>query len=86
VLYLTMNVVGGMGTLAGPLLGATIFTVLPEMLRPFAEYKDFLSGALLLAFLVFFPRGLVGLLTPAPGPARLDPRSATTVHSAADEA
>lgn len=65
VLYLTMNVVGGMGTLAGPVLGALIFTVMPELLRAFAEYKEFLSGALLLGFLVFFPRGLVGILGPA---------------------
>jgi branched-chain amino acid transport system permease protein len=65
VLYLTMNVVGGMGTLAGPVLGALIFTVMPELLRAFAEYKEFLSGALLLTFLVFFPRGLVGILGPA---------------------
>lgn len=65
VLYLTMNVVGGMGSLAGPLLGALIFTVMPEMLRTFAEYKELLSGALLLGFLVFFPRGLAGILGPA---------------------
>ena len=62
VLYLTMNVVGGMGTLAGPLVGALIFTVMPEALRGFAEYKEFLSGGLLLLFLVFFPEGLVGML------------------------
>jgi branched-chain amino acid transport system permease protein len=62
VLYLTMNVVGGMGTLAGPLVGALIFTAMPEVLRGFAEYKEFLSGGLLLLFLVFFPEGLVGML------------------------
>ena len=61
ILYLTMNVVGGMGTLAGPVVGAVLFTVLPELLRPVAEYKEFLSGALLLAFLVFVPQGLVGM-------------------------
>jgi branched-chain amino acid transport system permease protein len=61
ILYLTMNVVGGMGTLAGPLLGATLFTFLPEILRPFAEYKEFLSGAALLIFLLFCPSGLVGM-------------------------
>jgi ABC-type branched-subunit amino acid transport system permease subunit len=61
ILYLTMNVVGGMGTLAGPVLGAFIFTILPEILRPFAEYKELLSGGLLLAFLIFMPRGLVGI-------------------------
>jgi branched-chain amino acid transport system permease protein len=62
VLYLTMNVVGGMGTLAGPVVGAAVFTVLPELLRASAEYKEFLSGGLLLVFLVFFPQGLVGVL------------------------
>jgi len=65
VLYLTMNVVGGLGTLTGPVLGALIFTVLPEILRPFAEYKEFLSGGLLLAFLIFSPRGIVGMLRQA---------------------
>lgn len=61
ILYLTMNVVGGMGTLAGPVIGACVFTVLPELLRPFAEYKEFISGALLLGFLVFLPTGVAGL-------------------------
>jgi len=65
IVYLTMNVVGGMGTLAGPILGALIFTILPEILRPFAEYKEFLSGGLLLLFLIFMPRGLVGITADA---------------------
>ncbi len=62
ILYLTMSVVGGLGTLSGPLVGAAIFTVMPETLRGFAEYKEFISGALLLVFLVFFPRGLTGMV------------------------
>lgn len=62
IMYLTMNVVGGMGTLVGPVLGAVIFTVLPELLRPAAEYKEFFSGALLLAFLIFMPGGIAGTL------------------------
>ena len=61
ILYLTMNVVGGMGTRAGPILGALVFTVMPEVLRPFAEYKEFLSGGLLLIFLVFLPQGIAGM-------------------------
>ena len=79
VLYLTMNVVGGMGTLAGPVVGAVIFTVLPETLRAFAEYKEFLSGALLLAFLIFFPRGIVGLLRPIAVPAHRGPVKAAAL-------
>jgi branched-chain amino acid transport system permease protein len=61
ILYLTMNVVGGMGTVPGPVIGAFVFTILPELLRPFAEYKEFISGGLLLAFLVFRPKGLMSL-------------------------
>jgi branched-chain amino acid transport system permease protein len=62
ILYLSMSVVGGLGTLSGPLVGAAIFTVMPETLRGFAEYKEFISGALLLVFLVFSPRGLTGMV------------------------
>jgi branched-chain amino acid transport system permease protein len=62
ILFLTMNVVGGMGTLAGPIVGAILFTFLPEVLRPFAEYKEFLSGGALLIFLLFFRSGLVGMV------------------------
>ena len=60
--YLTMNVVGGMGTLAGSLAGAALFTLLPEVLRGFSKYRELLSGALLLGFLLFMPYGIVGLV------------------------
>ncbi len=60
IMYLTMNVVGGMGTVTGPVVGAVIFTVLPELLRPAAEYREFFSGGLLLVFLVFVQDGIVG--------------------------
>jgi branched-chain amino acid transport system permease protein len=59
--YVTMNVVGGLGTLSGPLIGALLLTLLTEMLRSFAEYKEFLTGIVLLLFLVLMPSGLIGL-------------------------
>jgi branched-chain amino acid transport system permease protein len=43
-------------------LGAAIITGLPEWLRRFQEYSDFVYGGLLLAFLVFMPRGIAGAL------------------------
>jgi branched-chain amino acid transport system permease protein len=61
IMYVTMNVVGGLGTLSGPLLGALVLTLLTELLRPFAEYKEFLTGIVLLLFLVLMPSGLIGL-------------------------
>ena len=62
VSLVTMCVAGGLGTLWGPVLGAVILTVLPELLRPVAEYKEVLSGTILLGVLVLMPRGLVPLL------------------------
>lgn len=59
--YVTMNVVGGIGTLAGPIIGAVLLTILPEMLRGFSEYKEFLTGIILLFCMVLMPTGLTGL-------------------------
>ncbi|HXF83174.1 MAG TPA: branched-chain amino acid ABC transporter ATP-binding protein/permease [bacterium] len=64
LLYVTMAVVGGMGSLAGAVVGATMLTGLPELLRGFVEYRELIGGVLLLAFLVFVPHGLVGIFGP----------------------
>ncbi|MEV0790828.1 branched-chain amino acid ABC transporter permease [Kribbella sp. NPDC050459] len=52
-------VLGGMGTIAGVLLGATILKLLPEKLRFFSEYRLFLFGILLVLMMRFRPEGLV---------------------------
>ena len=62
ILLVTMCIVGGLARLSGPVVGAIIFTILPELLRPFAEYKEFFSGIVLLAFLILMPRGLATLI------------------------
>jgi branched-chain amino acid transport system permease protein len=62
ILLVTMCIAGGLGRLSGPIVGAIIFTVLPEVLRPFAEYREFFSGIILLAFLILMPHGLAGLI------------------------
>ncbi|WP_247896746.1 ABC transporter ATP-binding protein [Azospirillum argentinense] len=61
-----MAVVGGLGTLAGPVLGAVVFTYLPEKLQIFAEYQFMVYGLILLLSFVLLPRGLAGLLLPRP--------------------
>jgi ABC-type branched-subunit amino acid transport system ATPase component/ABC-type branched-subunit amino acid transport system permease subunit len=60
--YVTMAILGGSGFFAGPIVGGLTLTVLPELLRGAAEYKELLTGFVLLMFLIFLPRGLVGLL------------------------
>jgi ABC-type branched-subunit amino acid transport system ATPase component/ABC-type branched-subunit amino acid transport system permease subunit len=60
LLYVTLNVVGGMGSILGSIIGTVIFVALPEVVSGFAEYSALISAALLLAFLLFVPRGIVG--------------------------
>lgn len=60
VMLLSMVVVGGMGTLWGPILGAFILTLLPEVFRPLTEYRMLLYAALLLLMVRFQPGGLLG--------------------------
>jgi branched-chain amino acid transport system permease protein len=59
--YITFIVVGGMGSIAGSVIGAVVLTGLPEALRGVKEYGDFVYSIILLLSLVFMPNGLVGL-------------------------
>src|SRR5512133_4165841 len=52
-------VLGGMGTILGVLLGATILKLLPEKLRFFSEYRLLMFGLLLVLMMRFRPEGLV---------------------------
>lgn len=59
VIALAYVVIGGGQTMWGPLLGATIFTLLPETLRPIQEFRLELFGALMLLMMLFRPTGLI---------------------------
>jgi branched-chain amino acid transport system permease protein len=58
---LAMIVVGGMGTIWGPLLGAALLTLADEAMREIGDYRDLGLGILLVLFVVLLPRGLAGL-------------------------
>ncbi len=60
VSLLSMVVVGGMGTLWGPILGACIIGVLPEVFRPLVDYRILFYTMLLLLMIRFQPGGLLG--------------------------
>ncbi|MES2939669.1 MAG: branched-chain amino acid ABC transporter permease [Pseudomonadota bacterium] len=55
---LTMAILGGTGGLAGPVLGALILTVLPELLRGFKDFRTMINGAVLVVIVLFLPKGL----------------------------
>ena len=69
VTMVIMVVAGGKGTLAGPLVGAVLFTVLPEALRAAAswQWQMLAYGVLLVALVFFLPRGIVPRLSAAIG-------------------
>jgi branched-chain amino acid transport system permease protein len=60
-----MPIVGGLGTVAGPVLGAILFGYLQIKMLSLPALRDsylFLYGALLIAVTLFEPKGLLGLL------------------------
>jgi len=64
VTMVIMVVAGGKGTLAGPIVGAVLFTVLPEALRAATswQWQMLLYGILLVGVLFFMPEGIVPAL------------------------
>ena len=59
LLYL---LVGGVGTLAGPLLGTLIIRVLQQSIQGLQDYQYIVFGPLLVLLVLFFPAGLAGLV------------------------
>ena len=60
-----MVVVGGIGTLTGPLIGAVFLIFAPELLSFARELRPVLMGGLLIVVTIFLPGGIVGLVRPA---------------------
>lgn len=63
ILHFAMIMVGGLGSLAGSVLGAVAVTALPEYFRSFPGLQEMFFGALIIVVLLFQPRGLVALFS-----------------------
>ncbi len=57
---LVMVLLGGIQTLAGPIVGATVFSVLQDTVMRQTEYWHALLGGIILVLVLAFPMGLVG--------------------------
>ena len=57
---LVMVVLGGMGSMFGSVVSATVLTVLPEALRAFADYRMVAYAIVLILVMIFRPEGLFG--------------------------
>lgn len=60
ILFLLAVIIGGAGSVFGPLLGAIVVVGLPELLSDLAEYRLLFFGILLLVVLWAAPRGIIG--------------------------
>lgn len=58
-----MTLLGGLGTMAGPMVGAGIVIMMNDHLAQFGEWALIGQGVILLSVILFFRRGLVGELT-----------------------
>lgn len=57
---LVMVVLGGMGSFTGSIISAIVLTILPEVLREFADYRMIVYSLLLILTMIFRPTGLLG--------------------------
>ena len=57
---LVMVVLGGMGSMLGSILSATVLTILPEATRSFESYRMVVYSLVLILMMIFRPGGLLG--------------------------
>lgn len=75
VFFLLTILFGGPGTLSGPLFGATLLTLVPELLHGAEQYRLLIFSVIILVTLFYLPHGVAGLLptfgrATVPAPAR----------------
>ncbi len=70
VFFLLAVLFGGAGTQLGPLVGAAVLTLLPEMLHDFDKFRLIVYGVFILLTLFFLPNGVMGLFEGGAGSLR----------------
>jgi len=90
VSFLTSVLMGGSGTLYGPLVGSVILNLIPTVFARLHEYHLYIYGGIILITIIFLPDGIVGSLLKLPvvrrwrrAPPRIEPESGGLVLSQA---
>ena len=60
---LIMVIIGGAGTLVGPIVGATFFLLVQQYLSNYTDSWALFFGLIFIGFVLFIPQGLLGLIT-----------------------
>lgn len=61
-IILSIVVLGGMGSIAGVIVGALILILMPEYLRALSEYRMLAFGGILVLMMVFRPQGMISTI------------------------
>ena len=67
--FLSMVVIGGLGTIGGSIVGAAFYVIVPELLRGIKDAPGLVFGLLLVVVMVFMPQGLWGMVRRSRGEA-----------------
>ena len=59
--FIISVMIGGIGTLAGPIIGGAFFTLLRDKVSSYVDWYFIVIGVVLIAIVLFMPRGIVGL-------------------------
>jgi branched-chain amino acid transport system permease protein len=59
VTILSYALLGGIGSPLGPVLGSVVLTLLPEVLRPLADFRLLINGLIIVVAVLFMPRGVL---------------------------
>ena len=62
LLLLSMMVIGGLGTVWGPIVGGATLTLVNEGLNEFVDWRLLGLGLILILFIIFWPTGIVGVI------------------------
>ena len=60
ILILSMTIMGGMASIPGSIIGASVLSILPETLRAMADYRQIVYGLLLAVTMILKPSGFLG--------------------------
>ena len=59
--FIIMVMIGGLGTLAGPVIGGAFFILLQEKVSSYVDWYFMVIGLVLIVIVLFMPRGLLGI-------------------------
>ena len=66
--FIISVMIGGLGTLVGPIIGGAFFTILRDKVSSYVDWYFIVIGAVLIVIVLAMPKGLLGLRRLFPGP------------------